>query len=227
MGQLADAVCKVMAAVGYVQKTGRNDFDRYAYASDADLLKALQPAMAEHGLCMVPVSVVWETSEHRTKKGATEDKAQCVVTYALLHRGGGRIDVQTAGCGTDRMDKAVYKALTGAYKYALRQVFAVPTGDDAEAPAAPGERETPGQKRNRQGAHDPSWEGSRGAFCASLGSMSLSYEAVKQWAVSTGSQSPSTWSQADRNRLLVDLAKNPSPVHAEIRDVMLAMEAGQ
>jgi hypothetical protein len=37
------------------------------------------------------------------------------------------------GDGADKTDKGIYKALTGAYKYMLMQVFGVIAGDDPEA----------------------------------------------------------------------------------------------
>ena len=42
------------------------------------------------------------------------------------------ITVKTAGEGLDSGDKAPYKAMTGALKYALLQSFLLATGDDPE-----------------------------------------------------------------------------------------------
>ena len=53
---LATAICQVMAAVRYIPETGENKFHKYKYASDEDLLGALQPAMAAAGLALVPTS---------------------------------------------------------------------------------------------------------------------------------------------------------------------------
>jgi hypothetical protein len=43
-----------MRDVGYVQKAGHNDFQNYKYATEADAIAALRPAMIKHGLCMIP-----------------------------------------------------------------------------------------------------------------------------------------------------------------------------
>ena len=56
-GELAKAVCQVMAEVSYIPQTGDNTFHRYKYATDADLLTVLQPAMAAAGLAMLPHKV--------------------------------------------------------------------------------------------------------------------------------------------------------------------------
>ena len=42
------------------------------------------------------------------------------------------IDVNIPGEGLDKDGWATYKALSGAYKYAITQTFAIPTIDDAE-----------------------------------------------------------------------------------------------
>ena len=132
-GQLTAAICCVMADVRYVLQTGRNDFHRYSYASDADLLRELQPAMARHGLSMVPKVVQSSTVEHSPdRKGKPQWRTDLVVEYTLSHVGGASRQVMAPGCGIDGEDKGAYKAMTGALKYALRHTFMVPTGDDAE-----------------------------------------------------------------------------------------------
>ena len=42
------------------------------------------------------------------------------------------IDVNIPGEGMDKDGWSIYKALSGAYKYAITQTFAIPTVDDAE-----------------------------------------------------------------------------------------------
>lgn len=134
---LTKAVCAVMADVKNVEKTGQNDFHRYAYASEADLLRALQPAMAQHGLMMAPVKIDVSYVEETGKQG---DQVRCdaVVTYRLQHTSGESIEVVALGQGSDKADKAAYKAMTGALKYALRQTFLIPTGDDPDKGASLG-----------------------------------------------------------------------------------------
>lgn len=133
MSELAKALCAVMARVRYVPETGKNTFHRYSYASDEDLLTVLQPAMAEVGLAMIPERVDVKTVEHSPDgKGKPQWRTEVLVTYALLHASGECRTVQAPGCGIDGEDKGVYKAMTGALKYALRHTFLVPTGEDAE-----------------------------------------------------------------------------------------------
>lgn len=132
---LAKAINQVMKAVPYVQKGGENTFHHYRYASEADFLAALQPAMVEAGLALVP-NRVKSTREPAapTQKGKAQWLTHVEVEYLLIHSSGAQITIAALGCGIDGEDKGTYKAMTGALKYALRQLFLIPTGDDAEQP---------------------------------------------------------------------------------------------
>ena len=52
--KIAAALHSVMSKVGYVQKQSKNDHHGYKYASEADLLEKLRPAMVENGLMLIP-----------------------------------------------------------------------------------------------------------------------------------------------------------------------------
>lgn len=212
LGALYAAVAATMADVPYVLKTGDNTFHRYMYASDADLLDKLQPAMAKHGLCIMPTSVVVGFTESKTAKGKAETRADLLITYTLGHKDGASVQVQVPGSGADggSADKAVYKAMTGAFKYALRQTFAVPTGNDperAESPPAegPGSRDKPpGDSAGGQG-HHPSWEGERSAFCAAVGKLGITYDQLKAYRLAHDRPKPSAMHREGRVALFKEL----------------------
>ena len=54
VANISKKIIAVMRDVGYVQKAGHNDFQNYKYATEADAIAALRPAMIKHGLCMIP-----------------------------------------------------------------------------------------------------------------------------------------------------------------------------
>lgn len=193
MKELAKAVCRVMQAVRYVPETGKNKFHGYTYASDEDLLTVVQPAMAENGLSLIPTVVQISTTEHSPDgKGKPQWRTDLVVAYTLLHTSGEMQVVQAPGCGIDGEDKGTYKAMTGALKYALRHMFLVPTGQDAERAEAPPPKRQGRQQHDteptaehrraaedvkaerdrataeRQGKHHPSWDADRASWCAAV-----------------------------------------------------------
>ena len=105
-----------MLEVGYVQKDGTNSFQKYNYASEANAIKALRPALVKNGLILLP-SV--EKSEMDSYGNTTVH-----VLYKLMDVEGNFITFQMIGQGNDKNskgvgDKGIYKAITGANKYAL------------------------------------------------------------------------------------------------------------
>lgn len=146
--ELVKAVCAVMTEVPWIHKGGKNPEFNYSYLSDADIALALQPVMAKHGLALIPVACEVTMSEHRPPRGdkSAQWRADVIMTYRLYHTSGACIPVQVAGSGVDTQDKAIPKALTAAWKYAMRQTFAVPSGDDAEKPLGWAERVAESEK---------------------------------------------------------------------------------
>jgi len=139
IGEITKAIAAVTGTVGPVAKTGENNHDRYKYASDYDLTRAVGPALAAQGLAIAPVAIDSSAYEAQTAKGNTERGVVMVVTWRVVHSSGEWLDIVTVGEGRDRGDKGSYKAMTGARKYALRLLFSLATTDDAEeaGPAAP------------------------------------------------------------------------------------------
>ncbi len=120
---------------GYVQKDGENTFHRYKYASEDGLLTVLRPAMVQHGLILIP-SVAVEPGPWQDEHG----NSHLIMEYTLAHTSGEvwPQPIRVPGCGNDRHkngtvgDKGMYKAMTGANKYALFKLFQIATGDDPE-----------------------------------------------------------------------------------------------
>lgn len=134
--QLTVAMNAAMTEIGAVSMTGMNQEQKYRYASDEDLLRAVQPALARNGLALVPVAM---SAEHhdigKTQGGAPKIRCDLTIMYRLLHVSGESIDIAGYGQGWDFGDKAGYKAQTGALKYVLRTMFAIPVGNDPEQPS--------------------------------------------------------------------------------------------
>jgi hypothetical protein len=131
--KIAAALHEVMSKVGYVQKTGKNDFHGYRYAGEAKLLETLRPALVEAGLLLIPSAEVVSPAD-------AHGNVTVRIAYTIAHKDGDvwPYPVYAVGCGNDRAkngnigDKGVYKALTGANKYLLFKLFQIETGDDPE-----------------------------------------------------------------------------------------------
>jgi hypothetical protein len=146
MKHIIQALNNIMKDVSYVQKSSKNEFHNYKYASEASLLESLRPAMIKHGLTLIPsVGNVSPIDQH--------GNTMLTVEYTLAHTSGEiwPDKIVAVGCGNDRSksgsvgDKGVYKALTGANKYLLFKLFQIETGDDPEKDEAappPAEQKT-------------------------------------------------------------------------------------
>jgi hypothetical protein len=196
---IAGAICAVMKDCKGIKETGYNKHANYKYASDADILRVVQPSMATHGLALTIDDI---DIEHRSLGGKMAQWCVAKVTYRLTHTSGEHLTVVAIGSGADNVDKGPYKALTGALKYALRAIFLLPTGQDPDQwggnDRKPSEPEKP--------KHSPAWEKVGKRFCTVLTNKGMDYNAVAKWCEDKGWGRPSGWgSEDDILNLLADI----------------------
>jgi len=127
-----EAINAVMEEVGYVKKA-RTQGLNYSFAGEAALISALRPAMVEHGIYMHVLKIESVAREnYTTKSGTAMVNTLITAVIRFTHTTGSFIDVSSTGEGSDAGDKGANKAMTGLYKYALRQTFCIETGDDPD-----------------------------------------------------------------------------------------------
>jgi ribosomal protein S8 len=141
---LAEAVCRVMDAVGYVQKDKQmQGGGSYKYVSVEAVIDALRPEMIRQQLVMLPAAVEPLTIEtFEGKNGGRQNRTQVKYTFKLLHAPSGQAEsVVVIGEAIDVGDKSSNKAMTAARKYALIMAFNIETGlDPDDTPSATQER---------------------------------------------------------------------------------------
>ena len=87
----------------------------------------------ENGIYMSVSKVHAITREnYTTAKGTAMVNTVIHATVKFTHTSGESIEVDAVGEGSDSGDKSANKAMTGLYKYALRQTFCIETGDDPD-----------------------------------------------------------------------------------------------
>ena len=135
MKELLTALATAYAKCGYVQKKGRMEgVAKYSYAKETDFIEAVRPVFLEHGLTISPCGVSQlHHDQYHSAKGTIFNRIVGVFTFRLGHSASGEtMEVTALGEGVDSGDKASYKAMTGALKYALRQTLLIETGDDPD-----------------------------------------------------------------------------------------------
>lgn len=134
---LAKKLSELYAVVERVPKNGHNSFHGYDYATEADIVSAVRLAMADRGIVMIPYVAETKLEPLLTNSGKKEWLCTLTVDFVLRDDSDKTFTVRVVGQGQDPGDKAAYKAMTGAVKYALLKLFLIPTGDDPEADEKP------------------------------------------------------------------------------------------
>jgi hypothetical protein len=130
---LRQKLAVVRRRISYVQKRGHNERNNYNYVTAADIAGAVGDMLAELGVVVVPRLESISHEPARTGRSEVEHLARVVMAYTFMDVDTAEeITVKVAGEGLDAGDKAPYKAMTGALKYALLQSFLLATGDDPE-----------------------------------------------------------------------------------------------
>lgn len=130
---LAKKLSQIMSAVQYIQKRGYNKFHKYKYATEADVNEKVREELVKVNVIMIPNVISHETKEHKNRQGNTEYIVTVNMEFRFIDGDSGEeIVFNMSGSGQDAGDKGIFKAMTGAQKYALMKVFMIPTGDDPE-----------------------------------------------------------------------------------------------
>jgi len=130
---LRQKLAEVRRRIGYVQKRGFNERNNYSYVTAADLAGAVGDILAELGVVIIPRLESISYEPNAGSRSEVARAAQVVMAYTFTDVDtGDEITTKVAGQGLDAGDKAPYKAMTGALKYALLQSFLLATGDDPE-----------------------------------------------------------------------------------------------
>ena len=129
---LRQKLAEVRRRIGYIQKRGHNERFNYSYVTAADIAGSVGDILAELGIIVIPrlEDISYESAVGR---GEGTRMARVVMAYTFADVDSGEeVIAKVAGQGLDPGDKAPYKAMTGALKYALLQSFLLATGDDPE-----------------------------------------------------------------------------------------------
>ena len=119
---------------------------RYKAVGEADVLAAVKPIEAKHGIYSYPVSrtvidsgQMTSVSEYKGEKKETLKlfmRVETVYRFVNVENPDEYIDITAYGDGVDTQDKAPGKAMTYSDKYALLKAYKIQTGDDPDQSAS-------------------------------------------------------------------------------------------
>jgi len=146
--ELKGVHAKIFAVMKNVEYLNQDDdvkfkgVKQYSYLSEEKVTTTIHDQMVKVGLIMFPCAIDYipviekkEGFDSTGKAFKTELNTKTIVriTYKIVDPIDGSYEfIMSVGKGADSQDKDTNKAMTGAFKYAQRQMFFIPTGEDAD-----------------------------------------------------------------------------------------------
>lgn len=133
-----ESITKIMEEIPAIGKDQTNKTQGFKYRGIDDVMNTLQPLLSKNKVFIVPQILEQTREERTTNKGGNLIYSICKIKYIFYAEDGSYIEAVTVGEGMDSGDKATNKAMAIAMKYALFQVFCIPTEEmkdpDGETP---------------------------------------------------------------------------------------------
>lgn len=133
-----ESITKIMEEIPAIGKDQTNKTQGFKYRGIDDVMNTLQPLLSKNKVFTVPQILEQTREERTTNKGGNLIYSICKIKYIFYAEDGTYIEAVTVGEGMDSGDKATNKAMAIAMKYALFQVFCIPTEEmkdpDGETP---------------------------------------------------------------------------------------------
>lgn len=130
---LVKKLAEVMLAVKGIKKSGWNDHQKYHYPTETDVVEKVREELAKRSVIAVPnLEESEEMRELQTRNGK-QFVTRVLMSYTFMCADSGEmLKFHFEGRGADSAEKGIYKAYTGAQKYALMKFFLIPTDNDPE-----------------------------------------------------------------------------------------------
>lgn len=131
--KIYQAIAKIMGEVEPISKSRKNEAQGYKFRGIDDTYSALQLILSRNGVFTVPEVIDDRTEDRLTSRGNAIIYRVFRMKYKFFADDGSCVEAVVVGEGMDTGDKASNKAMSVAHKYALLQVFMIPT-EEAKDP---------------------------------------------------------------------------------------------
>ena len=129
------AIIGVMADINAIGKDRRNQQQGFAYRGIDDVMNELHTALAKNKVFVVPEVLNEERSTGKTRNGGDLFYTRLKIRFTFYTDDGSSVAAVVIGEAMDSGDKASNKALSIGLKYAMLQVFCIPTEDEKDPDA--------------------------------------------------------------------------------------------
>lgn len=162
-----ESINAIMRNVPSIAKDKKNTQQNYNFRGIDDMYNALNPLLAEHGVFATSEVMHTEREERSSKNGGTLLYSVLTVKFTFYATDGTFVQSTMIGEAMDNGDKASNKAMSTAYKYALMQLFCIPTAEvkDTEYDShevAPKPKPAPVSPKPAKTLTEPDWFDDKG-----------------------------------------------------------------
>lgn len=139
----------IMRGVGMIGKDRENPSQHYAFRGIDDVYNELHDVLAKEGVITIPEVLEERAEDRQSSSGKAAIYRILKIKYRFCAEDGSYVDATVIGEGMDWGDKAANKAMSVAHKYALLQIFCIPTAEPKDPEA--GEDVPAGKKTKNYG----------------------------------------------------------------------------
>ena len=129
------SIIDVMKKINAIGKDRKNDTQHFNYRGIDDVMNELHGALSECGVFVVPEVLEENRSTGKSNKGNDLFYTRQKIRFTFYAADGSSVSAVVIGEAMDSGDKASNKALSIGLKYAMLQVFCIPTEDEKDPDA--------------------------------------------------------------------------------------------
>lgn len=147
-----ESITKIMQESIAIGKDKQNKQQGFKYRGIDDVMNTFYPLLSKHKVFVVPRVVEQIREERVSKQGGNLIYSILKIEYTFYAEDGSSVSAVVIGEGMDSADKASNKAMAVGMKYAMFQVFCIPTEEmpDSDGDTPPPSTPKKEEKQDKQ-----------------------------------------------------------------------------
>lgn len=127
------ALANINKQVEVIKKVKKNTSLNFMFRGIDDMMNSLHKLFAENEVIVLPEITSYDVQEKTSVKGTIMYYTRANITFHFVAADGSEVKISNIGEAMDSGDKGMTKAMSIALKYALMQMFLIPTEDIEDA----------------------------------------------------------------------------------------------
>jgi len=132
MSTIYKALAEINKQITAIGKNRKNEQQGFKFRGIDDVMNELHSLFAGNEVIIIPEVQDVETTERTNQRGTTLFYVKARMKYTFVASDGSSVSSTIMGEAMDGGDKATNKAMSVALKYALLQMFLIPTEEDKD-----------------------------------------------------------------------------------------------